>query len=357
MLKFLQIVLTLSLLGLLVLGGFSGWLWYELHTPVNHSAATQTVEIARGESLDKILQDLAARGIINTALPLRVYMKLKKQEMLVQAGNYSFPSPITPLSVLTRLQQGGDFDKLTIIEGWTRWDIADALHRLPSLHLKNKAEALALLNDTSLIKDLDPGAKNLEGYLFPDTYFVVSNSTAKEIIKHAVNRFRDVWKEKIRARAANMNLSPRTVVTMASIIETEAKLRQERPLVASVIYNRLTKKIPLSMDSTIVYASKAAGTWRNDGKVYQSDIDRRSPYNTRIYAGLPPGPVGTPGESSLEAAVFPSQTSYLFYVRNPERNDGAHNFYADAKSFEVGVQKLRAWEARQKQIRKPAHGH
>jgi len=106
--------------------------------------------------------------------------------------------------------------------------------------------------------------------------------------------------------------------------------------------------MPLSMDSTIVYASKMAGAWRSDGKVYQSDIDRSSPYNTRRNSGLPPGPIGSPGRRALRAALTPAQTDFLFYVRNPARNDGAHNFYIDPQSFEVGVKALRNWEQQQR---------
>lgn len=345
---FLRFILLLALLALIGVGGFVAWVWHELQTPVVHNATVQPITIARGERLDQILNDLAARGVITSPVPLRAYMKAKRQELLVQAGDYVFPSPITPLQVLTRLQQGGDFQRLTIIEGWTRWDIADAMMKVPSLNIKSKAEAMALLNDVSPIKDLDPKAQNLEGYLFPDTYFIVSNSTAKELVKKAVDRFRQVWNTDIKERAALLKMTPHQAVTMGSIIETEAKLKNERPVIASVIYNRLTRKMPLSMDSTIVYASKLAGAWRNNGIVYKSDVDRKSPYNTRMHAGLPPGPVGSPGESSLRAAVFPASTNYLFYVRDPDRYDGAHTFCPDAKSFEVGVAKLRAWEARQK---------
>ena len=111
-----------------------------------------------------------------------------------------------------------------------------------------------------------------------------------------------------------------------------------------MIYNRLQKNIPLAVDSSIIYASKLEGKWRYDGKVYRSDIERRSPYNTRIYPGLPPGPVASPGESSLKAALNPATSDYLYYVRNPDRDDGAHNFYNNGAEFETGVQALRRWE-------------
>ncbi|HKN82363.1 MAG TPA: endolytic transglycosylase MltG, partial [Pyrinomonadaceae bacterium] len=207
-----------------------------------------------------------------------------------------------------------------------------------------------------LISDLDPTAKNLEGYLFPDTYEFSPETTPAEFIEMMVKRFHEVWKPDWTERARSLNMSPRAIVTMASIIETEAKLAEERPIVASVIYNRLRKDIPLAVDSSVIYASKLEGKWRYDGKVYLSDIQRRSPYNTRIYTGLPPGPVASPGESSLKAALFPVTTDYLYYVRNPARDDGAHNFYTSSSEFENGVQALRKWElerdeegARQKQ--------
>jgi UPF0755 protein len=200
------------------------------------------------------------------------------------------------------------------------------------------------MENVSLIKDIDSTAKNLEGYLFPDTYEFAPETTAKDLIEMMVKRFRSVWKPEWSEQVAAMKMSPREIVTVASIVETEAKLSSERPLVASVIYNRLQKNIPLAVDSAVIYASKLEGKWRYDGKVYKSDIERRSPYNTRIYAGLPPGPVASPGESSLAAAVYPASSDYLYYVRNPARDDGAHNFYNNGGDFDRGVSALRQWE-------------
>ena len=159
-----------------------------------------------------------------------------------------------------------------------------------------------------------------------------------------VKRFRQTWTPERAEKARALNMTPRQIVIVASLIETEAKLKDERPLIASVIYNRLKKNIALGVDSTIIYASKLAGKWRNDGKVYLSDVNRRSPYNTRIYVGLPPGPVANPGDSSIDAALNPAQTDYLYYVRDPSRNDGAHHFYNNDADFQRGVRALREWE-------------
>jgi UPF0755 protein len=262
----------------------------------------------------------------------------------LKAGEYRFPSPITPLQVLHKLEEGEErLDRFTIIEGWTRWDIANSMARIPELKLADSDEALRLMDDTSLIRDLDPSADNLEGYLFPDTYSFPPNTTPHEMIATMVRRFRQVWSG-LEEEARASGRSAHEAATVASLVETEAKLSDDRPLVASVIYNRLRRGIPLGIDSTVIYASKLAGKWRGDGKVYQSDLDRDSPYNTRKVRGLPPGPIANFGARALEAAVRPAETNYLYYVRDPARNDGAHNFYDNDADFQRGVQALRAWE-------------
>jgi len=340
-----RIILLIIVVLLLAGGASAAWVYSELRRPINHNKSGQYIEIPRGSSPSSIVKKLADEGIIKHEWPLKVYLKATGRGSTLKAGEYDFPSPVSPLAVLARLQQGERrLTRLTIPEGWTRWDIAKAMLQLPELHLESEAQALELMNNVSLISDLDPQAKNLEGYLFPDTYEFAPDTTAEELIEMMVKRFRGVWKREWTDRAQALNMTTRQIVTTASIIETEAKLVEERPIVASVIYNRLQKDIPLAVDSSIIYASKLDGKWRYDGKVYKSDIERRSPYNTRIYSGLPPGPVASPGESCLHAALNPVQSDYLYYVRNPDRDDGAHNFYSSSSAFETGVQALRKWE-------------
>jgi len=340
-----RLLLVVPVLLLLVLGGCSAWVYQDLHRPNTHTKAGKFVEIPKGSSPASILKKLASEGVIKNEWPLMFYVKATGKAATLRAGEYDFPSPISPLGVLAKLQQGQRrLNRITIIEGWTRWDIARAMQQVPQFHLENEAQALDLMNNVSLIKDLDPAAANLEGYLYPDTYEFAPETSAADLIETMVKRFRSVWKPDWNGKALALRMTPRQIVTTASIIETEAKLATERPLVASVIYNRLSKNIPLAVDSSIIYASKLEGKWRYDGKVYRSDIERRSPYNTRIYAGLPPGPVASPGESSLSAALNPATSDYLYYVRNPDRDDGAHNFYSNGGDFETGVQALRRWE-------------
>ena len=340
-----RLIITLLLLLVLVCGGLFFWARHELQTPVLHSKSGQYVEIPRGSTPDQIINNLESLDVIRRGWLLRLYIRLTGSGQKLKAGEYRFPSPISPLGVLRKLQEGEQrLSRMTVIEGWTRWDVAALLARIPELKLRNAEEALLLLDDTSSIRDIDPTAKNLEGYLFPDTYSFPPDTSARQVVEALVKRFRQVWGEVSARNALPADRSPREIVTIASLIETEAKLSAERPLVASVIYNRLSKEIPLGIDSTVIYASKAAGKWRNDGKVYMSDLERDSPYNTRKVRGLPPGPIASPGTSSLEAALRPAQTDYLYYVRDPSRNDGAHNFYSNDSDFQRGVQALREWE-------------
>jgi UPF0755 protein len=340
------------LLGILVLllacatGIFAYWFYRELHKPISHSLSTQYIEIPRGSTPDEIITRLHSSGVIGRSWPLQLYIRYSGIAPRLKAGEYRFPSPISPLGVLRKLEEGQQrLARFTVIEGWTRWDIAAAMARIPELKLAGTEEAIALMNETSDIRDLDPEATNLEGYLYPDTYSFPPETTPREMIAAMVRRFRQVWREQIGEQSAiPLNRTPREVVTVASLVETEAKLKDERPLVASVIYNRLKIGMPLGIDSTIIYASKLAGKWRNDGKVYQSDLDRVSPYNTRKVRGLPPGPIASSGVRSLEAALRPAESDYLYYVREPSRDDGAHNFYNNEADFGRGVQALRAWE-------------
>ena len=340
-----RLILLIIVVIVLAVAGLGAWTYSDLHKPITHSKSGQYIDIPKGMSPGAIIGKLASEGVIQHEWPLKLYMKLTGKGSTLRAGEYDFPSPVSPLGVLAKLQRGERrLNRLTIIEGWTRWDIARAMAQVPELKLQNDAQALELMNNVSLVRDLDPAAKDLEGYLFPDTYEFAPETTPAELIEMMVKRFRSVWKPDWTQRAHNLGFTPREIVTTASIIETEAKLADERPVVASVIYNRLKKDIPLAVDSSIIYASKLEGKWRYDGKVYMRDLQRRSPYNTRIFTGLPPGPVASPGESSLKAALNPATSDYLYYVRNPDRDDGAHNFYSNGAEFESGVQALRKWE-------------
>ncbi|PYS86439.1 MAG: endolytic transglycosylase MltG [Acidobacteria bacterium] len=308
--------------GVIVIAGACGasalWFYNELHATVAHGKTNDYIEISRKSTPEGVVNKLVSEGVLRRKWPLLFYIKVTGKAKLIRAGDYRFPSPISALGVLKKLEEGEQrLSRFAVIEGWTRWDIAASLAHVDELHLKDSEEALRLMNDPTAISDLDPSATNLEGYLFPATYSFPPDTKPAAVIAGMVKRFRQEWTPERAERARALGMTPRQIVIIASLIESEAKLKDDRPLVASVIYNRLGKRIPLGIDSTIVYASKLAGKWRDDGKVYLSDVNRRSPYNTRIFSGLPPGPVGAPGESSIDAALNPAQTDYLYYVRDP----------------------------------------
>src|SRR6266480_3872243 len=335
----------IAAVALVAIAVFAVWFYRTLHATVSHDKANDYIEIPRRSTPDAIASKLVSEGVLRNKWPFLFYLKVTGSAKLIRAGDYRFPSPISALGVLKKLEEGEQrLSRFTVIEGWTRWDIAASLAHVDELHLKDSDEALHLMDDPGAIRDLDPSATNLEGYLFPATYSFPPDTKPAAVIAGMVKRFRQEWTPERAERARALGMTPRQIVIIASLIESEAKLKDDRPLVASVIYNRLGKRIPLGIDSTIVYASKLAGKWRDNGKVYLSDVNRRSPYNTRMFSGLPPGPVGAPGESSIDAALHPATTDYLYYVRDPSRDDGAHNFYSKSADFEKGVRALREWE-------------
>jgi UPF0755 protein len=286
---------------------------------------------------------LAGEGILANQWPTLIYLRLFGNAANLQAGEYEFESPITPLQVLKELEKGEERTiKLTIPEGYTRFDIARRIvEKFPQQPEVTEASVLDLMNDTTLIRDIAPEAKNLEGYMYPSTYNLSRDSKPQDVIKVLVEQFRKVWKPEWTDAAKRIGKTPHQIVTIASLIETESGVDSERPIVASVIFNRLNRGMALGIDQTVVYIAKMENRW--DGTINRSDLDVDSPYNTRKFAGLPPGPISSVSESSINAALNPVQSDYLFYVRNVQLNDGSHWFYVSAADFEKGKAEYQRW--------------
>lgn len=345
--RFVKYLILLFVLVLLVMSGVGYWFYHDLTTARTHDKANQYINIPRGSSSEEVVFKLNAEGVIQASLPIEIYLRLTGKGANLKSGEYRFPSPITPLEAIKKLEEGEERStKLTIIEGWTRWEIAKEIaEKFPPPNTENQTTnskaIFDLMNDTSLIADVDPTAKNLEGYLYPDTYQFPREFTPKQVVKALVDRFKKEWKPEYATRAKELNQTVHNIVTMASMIETESKLSEERPVVASVVYNRLNKGIPLGLDVTNIYAAKLAGVW--EGTFNKSDAERDSPYNSRKYAGLPPTPVASPSAVSIKAALYPAQTDYIYYVRNVQKTDGSHNFYSSAADFERGKAAYQVW--------------
>jgi UPF0755 protein len=237
----------------------------------------------------------------------------------LKAGEYRFDHPEKLADVYTQLSRGEVYTiSVTIPEGSNLFDIAQRLE-IAGFGSKEKFLAAARTN-VNLIADLDPQAASLEGYLFPDTYRFSRHATPAEIQETMVRQFRQV------AAALGLQGDDHRVVTLASLVERETPIAAERPLVASVFVNRLAKGMPLMTDPSVIYAALLDGRYR--GTIYASDLEADSPYNTYKHAGLPPGPICSPGAASLKAALHPAQTDYLYFVAASADPSGKSRFSA-----------------------------
>jgi UPF0755 protein len=284
---------------LLLAAGAAAWLVF---APFGPSAET-FVDFTPGSSTVKMGQQLEAAGVVRSQFAFDL-IRLWKRGTL-RAGEYRFDHPAPATEVYARIVRGDVFTRsVTIPEGASLFDIGARLEQAGFGPQQGFLDAAA--KQVSLVADLDPGAKSLEGYLFPDTYHFPRKFTPAQMCAAMVRRFRVV------AAQLGMKGNVHRVVTIASLVERETAVDAERPLVASVFENRLAKKMPLMTDPAVIYGLELDGRWR--GAIYQSDLKFDTPYNTYVHAGLPPGPVANPGLRSLRAALQPAQTTYLYFV-------------------------------------------
>jgi len=295
------------------------WFTWAALLPLN-PAQTTFFLLRPGWSTRHIAQVLQREGIIRSST---AFLMLQYAEGLktLKAGEYKFDEPASALDVWRRLVRGDVYARTVVVpEGYNIYDIAAAVEQAG---LGSAAYFIAVAKgETSLVRDLDPGAKTLEGYLFPDTYQFTRIDSANDIAAAMVHRFRQEAKKIGLLGNPNMH----RIVALASIVEKETAVPEERPLVAGVYYNRLARNMLLAADPTVIYAALLAGRYR--GTIYQSDLQFDSPYNTYKYVGLPPGPIASPGVASLEAALHPAQTDFMYFVSD---NNGHHRF---ARSME-----------------------
>jgi len=360
----LKLLIAAVVLLVVAIGGFSFWVFRSVNAAVTHDKASQYIKIEKGTSPRETIARLVTEGIITNEFAANVYLRTFGDASKWQAGEFQFQSPISTAEAFKQLEKGEDRTiKLTIPEGFTRFDIAKRIAELgkpnstlppngtvkPAVSVVEQ-DALRMMDDTSLIRDIAPEAKNLEGYMYPTTYNVPRDATAEDMIKMMVAQFRKFWKPDWTAKARSIGRTPHEIITIASLIETETGVESERPIVAGIINNRLSRNIPLGIDQTNVYIAKMLGKW--DGTIHKSDLEVDSPYNTRIKTGLPPGPISSVTESSIRAALEPQTNDYIFYVRNVEANDGSHWFYASAAEFEKGKAKYQEWLEKERQIKK-----
>jgi len=320
----------------------AGWFAWELLVPVEPPGPTY-VMLHPGYSTRRIAGELKSAGVIRSEEAFILWRYIRRRRSL-KAGEYLFDKPANVIDVQKRLRRGDVyFHTVVVPEGFTMFDIARAVEAAglgPASDFLKVAQS-----DTALIADLAPGAPSLEGYLFPDTYQFSRMQTMHELAAAMVKQFRQVAHQiglipSAAAASDPPSNSPSIVVQpdlertviMASIVEKETSVADERPLVASVYYNRLAKRIALDADPSIIYAELLAGTY--SGALHHDDMRLNSPYNTYTHAGLPPGPIANPGKSALEAAMHPAQSDYYYFVADAQ---GHHRFARTIEEHDKNV--------------------
>jgi UPF0755 protein len=301
------------------------------HVPFKgYDAPEQFVDLPPGASTGAIGRRLIESGVVSDRWAFRIALWESGAARRLKAGEYRFDRPMTAREVIDRIARGDVYLRsITFAEGLTIKEMAAVFE---GRGFGAAGDFAAAAGGASAIRDLDPEAETLEGYLFPDTYRLPRAAGARELVGVMVSRFRQVF-EPLGASGGS-DRTVRQIVTLASLVEKETARAEERPLVAAVYLNRLRIGMGLQCDPTVIYALERAG--RYDGNLKRSDLPFDSPYNTYRYAGLPPGPIAAPGKASLEAAVRPADVRYLYFV---SRNDGSHVFAGNLAEHNRNVQR------------------
>ncbi len=337
--KVLRVLAVLAVLGAAA-AGLGAW---QLHRDLTSYAATpfgsaedKTIDILQGTGPHQAIRLLARGGALSDERRAWWYVHyLRREKRSMRAGEYVFAGPLRPDEVLERLYRGEvKTYQVTVPEGLRMEEIAALVE---GAGLGRAAELVPLMRDPAFARELGIDAPNLEGYLFPDTYTFTRGPKARAVISAMVARFGEAWKRAEAGRLPSVKLDQRQAVILASIIEKETGQAQERARVSCVFHNRLARGIRLATDPTVMYATMLrTGRWSKN--ITKADLLTPHPYNTYLTAGLPPGPIASPGEAALQAALHPAACSDLFFV---SRNDGTHVFCPDLACHEAAV---RHWQ-------------
>ena len=333
----MKFFLVLLLLIALIAGGAAAWMWYGITQPYQGFAAEGVyVDVPHGASSRHVAALLKANGVVRSALAFEIYAR-RHPKRTPQAGDYYFSHPMTGREVFWKLAEGQVFQQpFTVREGETMFDIA---RELEAAKFMRAGDFIYAAGDPALIRDFAPGAQTLEGFLFPATYELPRHPVASELTAEMVHKFKEQWK-RIASPAAEQQVDEgnhqaiNRIVTLASLVERETPKPEEKPLVAGAFENRLRKGMRLQCDPTVIYGLERLGKYR--GTLTGKDLSFDSLYNTYEHGGLPPGPIGNPGEASLRAALQPARTDYLYFVANTQ---GGHFFGATLAEHNKNVVK------------------
>ena len=332
-------LVVLLLLAALSAGGTALWMWYGMTHPYQGFPQEGVfVDVPRGTSSRYVGYILKKNGVVRSKLAFEIYARRHPKRTL-QAGEYFFDHAMTGTDVFWKIANGQVFQQpFTVREGETMFDIA---RELEAGKFMRAGDFLYAAGDPSLIRDFAPGAQTLEGFLFPATYELPRHPAASELTTEMVRKFKEEWRRIVSPTAGGPtdegdHRLVNRIVTLASLVERETPKPEERPLVAGAFENRLRKGMRLQCDPTVIYGMERLGKY--NGGLTGKDLQFDSPYNTYEHGGLPPGPIGNPGEASLRAAIHPAQTNYLYFVANTQ---GGHFFGATLAEHNRNVLKYR----------------
>jgi UPF0755 protein len=331
----LRVVATIVAILLVAAAGVGAWLWIGLERPYQAFRPEGVfVDLPHGASSRTVARLLRQNGVIRSATAFEIYARRHPKRHL-QAGEYFFNRPISGHDVFWQIADGHVYEQpFTVREGETIFDIA---RELEAGKFMSAIEFLSAARNPELVHDISPGAKSLEGFLYPATYNLPRHPAANELTAQMIKKFKEEWNR----IASTAPIAPSLaiaghIVTLASLVERETPKPEERPLVAGVFENRLSKNMRLQCDPTVIYALEQIGQYQ--GTLTVADLQFDSPYNTYTHGGLPPGPIGNPGEVALRAAMTPAKTNYLYFVANTQ---GGHFFAATLEEHNRNVTKYR----------------
>lgn len=317
----------LAALAALAAGGAAAYL---LSEPYQGFQGETFTRFAHGTGAMEMGRQLADAGVIRWPWEFWMERALHGGAKL-QAGEYRFNQPATTADVFRRIARGDVYYvEYTVTEGSNMFDIAQGLQ---ALGVMSAGDFLRAASDTRPIRDIDPWAKSLEGYLFPATYRIDHSTTPAGLCREMTDQFRKEWHK----LAAGKQTRAHDIITLASMVEKETGVPAERPLVAGVFVNRLKKGMRMECDPTTIYAALLENRYRD--VIHKSDLESQNPYNTYQHAGLPPGPIANPGAQSIQAALSPADTDYLYFVAKAE--GGGHNFSATLEKHEKATREYR----------------
>lgn len=325
--KILALMVLLIIVGIAIVS-------IEVLRPYRGYSGEMIVEIPPGTQAPEVASRLVAKGILAHRWPFLLVYVADRWRHHLKAGEYLFDQPMRPLDVYRKLIRGEVYFRTVVIpEGSNRFDIARVLHKKLGIAPEN---FLRITQDAAPIRDLDPKAPSLEGYLFPDTYRFEYHPTAAHIAMKMLARFRQVLNQDFEQDLSQPGVNIHRITTLASLIEKETPDADERPIIAQVFELRLKKGMLLQCDPTVAYAAEMAHLPR--APITESDLNLKSPYNTYVHSGLPPGPICNPGKASILAALHPASTHYLFFVSN---NHGGHRFAGTLAEHQRNVARYR----------------